>query len=255
MIGFSCTDLDFANPMILGNLSTWAIVANPPGIVEQQLHHAREWLTGSFVGHMFLDHPNEFITATATIVVAIFTVVLALSTVRLWHATHKSAQIAERALTELEAPFLGLNITQPGLKPHFTDRDKVVKNNSGLQYGFFNHGRTPAVLLELQDELQICDAGKLPVVLRRKISPYPYGVFVGAGTTSVPSTRVFADYFTGDEFLKVSTGGSNLFLVGKVKYRDIFQKTFEMGFCAYYDRGVHHFLMEGGDDYNYLREI
>jgi hypothetical protein len=39
-----------------------------------------------FVGHMITDHPDEFITAIATCVIAAFTIVLARSTTRLWGA-------------------------------------------------------------------------------------------------------------------------------------------------------------------------
>jgi hypothetical protein len=44
------------------------------------------------------------------IITAAFTVVLAVSTVFLWWATLRSAKIAERALTELERPFVGIKV-------------------------------------------------------------------------------------------------------------------------------------------------
>jgi hypothetical protein len=46
-----------------------------------------------------------------------------------------------------------------------------------------------------------------------------------------------------------------MFLIGKLRYRDIFGVVFEVGFCAVFDRGTSGFLMEGGDDYNYCKKL
>jgi hypothetical protein len=191
---------------------------------------------------------------------------LALSTIFLWISTRdaaragaKATKIAERALTELEAPFMALNITHCGVATHWISKDgcRVEQISNGLMYGFFNHGRTPAVLLELEDKLQICAEGELPTLQwppERK-RPYPYGVFVGADKSSAGSTRNFVDYFDQEIWETFSDGTSNLFLVGKLTFRDIFQNTFEMGFCAVFNRANNNFLMEGGDTYNYRHEI
>src|SRR5262249_1549886 len=85
--------LDLVSQMILVNLTMWGIIADPPGIVEQQLLYLRGRLIdlSNFCGHMIVDHPNEFITAVATCTVAAFTIVLARSTTRLWQATWAAA--------------------------------------------------------------------------------------------------------------------------------------------------------------------
>ena len=73
-------------------------------VVEQQLGYLREYLINvtSFIGHMITDHPNEFITAVATCVVAAFTVVLARSTTRLW-------KVAEEQSRDMKASIAAAN--------------------------------------------------------------------------------------------------------------------------------------------------
>src|SRR5215468_3386904 len=90
---YGCLGFDLVSQMILVNLTIWGIIADPPGIVEQQLRYLRERLIdlSNFLSHMILDHPNEFITALATCTVAAFTIVLARSTTRLWQATWAAA--------------------------------------------------------------------------------------------------------------------------------------------------------------------
>src|SRR5215468_7234778 len=90
---YGCLGFDLISQMILVNLTIWGIIADPPGIVEQQLRYLRARLIDvfNFVGHMILDHPNEFVTAVATCTVAAFTIVLARSTTRLWQATRTAA--------------------------------------------------------------------------------------------------------------------------------------------------------------------
>lgn len=196
--------------------------------------------------------------ANYTLALDWLTGLLAVSTLLLWLSTRRSAQIAERALTELEAPFIGLNIIDGGLTSH-QKRDKtwvVEQMRFALTFGFYNHGRTPAVLLSMQDKLQACEESKLPTLeWPGRYSEYPYGVFIGPNMSSAPSSRPFDEYLTGEEWNDVSIGKRNLFLLGRLRFRDIFQNTFEMGFCAVFDPANQHFLMSGGEPYNYLLKV
>ena len=143
--------------------------------------------------------PAEDRLANYTLALVVLNVFLVGSTALLWWATKRSAEIAERALTELEAPFVALNIIDDPLGDTQTPDGRPTTLDT-IRYGFYNHGRTPAVLLELQDKLQVCEEGKLPTLEwtgRKTI--YPYGVFIGPNMPSAPSTRVFKDYFTPGE--------------------------------------------------------
>jgi hypothetical protein len=77
--------------------------------------HGPILITIQWLAH--IAHKYEgLITAAFTIVLAAFTGRLWYSTEKLWTATNRTTDISERALTELEAPFLAIKITDPGTK-------------------------------------------------------------------------------------------------------------------------------------------
>src|SRR3979411_2879851 len=52
-----------------------------------------------------------------------------------------------------------------------------------------------------------------------------------------------------------TTGDHDLFLIGRLRYTDIFGKPYVMGFCAAFGKdGNNLFLMRGGRQYNYARQ-
>jgi hypothetical protein len=76
------------------------------------------------------------------------------STFLLWQANNRSARTAERALTELEAPFLTITISQPGLN---IQASRVTFGQ--LKWRVTNYGRSPATILEIFDTLRQVDEG------------------------------------------------------------------------------------------------
>ena len=85
--------------------STSAIIADYPDSVQGQVQKISEYISEalSFAGHMATDHPNEFVTAMATLVVAIFTAILAIATIRLWNSTAELARFAEQQASDMKA--------------------------------------------------------------------------------------------------------------------------------------------------------
>lgn len=75
-----------------------AIIADPPGAYERHIEAIKDYggKAIGFIGHTISAHPNEFITALATCVVAWFTFVLARSTTRLWKGTKEAAAAQAR---------------------------------------------------------------------------------------------------------------------------------------------------------------
>jgi hypothetical protein len=181
------------------------------------------------------------------------------STLLLWRANNRSAKIAERALNELEAPFIGLKILNTGLRCAWKMNDDYIveKALNGLSYCFVNYGRTAGVLLALKDKLQVCPAGGLPSLEwpAERDKPYPYGVLIGPDKESAESFRVWDDFIDKNEWMTFEASDADLFLVGRLQYRDIFGSVFEIGFCAVYVRETGGFLMKGGRDYNYSHKI
>jgi hypothetical protein len=210
-------------------------------------------------------------------VVALFTAILALSTISLWLATkrsaniaERSANIAERALTELERPFLGVEVLQHGLS--FTKTGTVTSPVSEFKYQFINYGRTPARLTELVETWSVVNrinenedgtkyryTSVLPDPIdptRRRGRTLPYGIVVSSGKPYPFSANAMVVIDVQDLAVRPSFHGegNDLYFCGYVRYTDIFNKRYILGFCAMYDVVSGRFVLMGDDRYNYNRE-
>lgn len=149
------------------------------------------------------------------------------STALLWNANNRSAKIAERALTELEAPFLTIKINNPGIE---------IKDNSiafgVLQCSIINYGRSPASVLEFSADTPLLnmDAGKFAAPVdpqKTRGSLMPYGVIA-------PPNVIFRGDFR--ETPPPPPSKTIAFFIGFVKYSDLLQNRFVLGFCFVFHR-------------------
>src|SRR5580658_487146 len=97
----------------------------------------------------FLDSHGEAVAGFFTIVLAAFTGRLWYSTEKLWNVTLRSAETAERALTQLEAPFLSVKITENGITRSYGETGHHFHT---LRLVIVNFGRTPARIIEMADK-------------------------------------------------------------------------------------------------------
>ena len=116
---------------------------------------------GLVVGLTFSSVPKAGTLSLADIsafITAAFTVVLGVSTIALWLATKRTAEIAERSLSEVERPWLfieGTTITRRELPG-----EPIEPNNWYISFRCRNVGRTPAVVEECI--VQLGDKDQLP---------------------------------------------------------------------------------------------
>jgi hypothetical protein len=207
----------------------------------------------------FIDAWHDDVTAAATAVIAIFTIVLVVVSNRQARLTRDSVRIAERALNELEVPFIALKVIDPGLKVSYTANGAPLIMNAlspamRLKFCFANYGRTPASLLELRAELCATNIGKSPEMIDpddpRKVDQF--GELIGPGKKSVPMIRIFREFpDVGAKMNAIDQGGADVFLIGFVRFRDIFDSRYTLGFCAKFDRKGGNFVLDGGKGYNY----
>jgi TIR domain len=172
-------------------------------------------------------------------------------------------------VTELERPFLGVEVLQSGLK--FTETGTVT-SISEFKYQFINYGRTAARLTELVETWPVVkrinekeDGGRYSYtsILPDPIDPtkqrgrtLPYGVVVSSDRPYQLSENPLAvidvqnlavrPWFHGE--------GNDLYFCGYVRYMDFFNKRYILGFCAMYDLHSGRFVLMGDDRYNYDRE-
>jgi hypothetical protein len=118
---------------------------------------------GLIIGSTFSSETKTSTLGLADIsafITAAFTVVLGVSTIALWIATKRTAQIAERTLTEVERSWLfieGATITRRDLPGQ-----PIEPNNWYISFRCRNVGRTPATveecIVQLRDKEQLPDA-------------------------------------------------------------------------------------------------
>jgi hypothetical protein len=165
----------------------------------------------------------------------------------------RSADIAERALAELEAPFVFVQINTPGLN---------VKGNSVsfgmLQWCVINYGRTPASILEVFEDVVSVERGHSPQPVNpkeRQGTQLPYGVITppnGGQSHDFPAIAI-GPFLQSPGMLDQPPTHSPFF-VGFVRYADIFRDRFILGFCFLFDFGSNAWIRVLGDEYNYCRK-
>jgi hypothetical protein len=198
------------------------------------------------------------------------TLAMGIGTLGLYQATNRSAAIAERALTELERPFVALVVITPALARRRLLHKKEGGRTLGVQiihdeivFTFANHGRLAAILLGREDRLRICDLDCLPPPLTAADikEPLPYGVIIAPQTQSPDTSKraIPREVFPADrdQWKDLEWGGKDLALMGIIRYRSALEirDIYEMKFCAVFDPITERFLMRGGDEYNSHKKI
>jgi hypothetical protein len=159
------------------------------------------------------------------------------STALLWRANNRSATIAERALTELEAPFIAVKIIKPGIE----FKNLLTINFSDLEFSFVNYGRTPAYIMDFVERITPVQAGaRLPPPvdsIKERGEPMPYGVIAPPNDmTQIFHTPSNFDFSLGAEGgivgLKVT---QRPYFRGYVRYADIFSNVYVLGFSFVFD--------------------
>jgi hypothetical protein len=79
------------------------------------------------------------------------------------------------------------------------------------------------------------------------------------GTVSAPqrpykfTINAFANLGDVDDWESIANGTARVFLIGYVRYTDIFSTHYITGFCAVFDRVGRRFVLRGSEKYNYTR--
>lgn len=197
---------------------------------------------------------SDGITAAATASIAIFTIVLVFVTNRQASLTRASVRIAERALTELEAPFILVRITDNGMTKK--------KHNEGYDFGKLrftvaNQGRTPARLTEIIDKSELAPAGEGPPspIDFRSGNKLPFGINSPPSGESQPFYRdLLADHKTAVEENPLILRKNDLFFYGFVRYVTVLKKTYRMGFCFAFDPHSERWMLVDDEKQNYLEK-
>jgi hypothetical protein len=234
-----------------------------PKTKEKEEHSVWSWI-GSFFELKLTD-----------VVIAFFTVVLAVKTAGLFVETAglrtaadqqaadmkasiaaaiRSADISERALTELEAPFTAIKIIDTGL---IKKTAEIGHDFAILKFSITNDGRTPARLIELVDKtilVEIEGGNPPPMNLGfRSRNTMPYGVISPPNSESQPFTQhLMMNHMNELAADTLILKNKALFFYGFVRYETIFKQSYRMGFCYFFDRYSDRWILSGDEKYNYL---
>jgi hypothetical protein len=166
-------------------------------------------------------------------------------------AAKRSADVAERALTELEAPVVEIKIRDTGLK--------LGEVDGRLAFSFVNYGRTPARILEFDDAIESVPLGEAPIPpdpTGKRGRAMPYGIFTppNGGECEEYGKIVLRSNLTGPPAGPYRSESRAMFFVGYVTYSDIFNNVFTVGFCLLYDPQRARWVFRGDEKYNYHRK-
>jgi hypothetical protein len=189
------------------------------------------------------------IRLTVALVVATGLQFLALGYQGYW--LRRTVKVAEQSLTDLEAPFVYIEITRPGIVHHGPQQTDYAD----LRFRFVNHGRTPAHIIKFAESILVAGIDQPPPILepsKTEAKVMPWGVISPPnGGSTYEFTHSFLD--SGDVgVLKVDE--QSVFFLGWFIYMTIFGTGYISGFCFKFNPANNSFVREGGGDYNYLRK-
>lgn len=193
--------------------------------------------------------------AVATIFLVVATVGLGILGYFQLADVRRSTDIAERTLTELEAPFIAVRIVDKGVDKI----DGIPDHEFGMmKFSFANYGRTPINLRQVEEKFTLISFERgLPEEFDLDFSnriPMPRGVISAPGVNS----PIFTTYLMSDISNALAAAGpqplvkNELFFQGFVRYDTIFNQKFRFGFCFIFNRYSDGWILAGEEKYNYL---
>ena len=132
--------------------------------------------------------------------------------------------------------------------------DICVPKGAGLAFNVVNRGRTPAVITEIMGK-----SAFLPKI--GTDLPPPIDISTEHGNKAPPHVSVGTTLglhcspdFATPLMIDAKAGEQRLFVLGYVRYTDIFRKRHRIGFCLQYVPSVPTFGLIGEDGYNYTTD-
>lgn len=194
------------------------------------------------------------------------TLLYALTSLGLLNATRKqaalarkSADVAEKAFTGLEVPYVSIGAIIPHVLRKNLEEGQVGPSPNAVvwfEFGFRNSGRALAEVTSVHGELRIVDVLTTPAEYSGTIeeSAFPIGPNSDTGKVRWNATYKFPLGKIDEEFLSLLSGKTRLVCFGYIRYRDAFKTKWITGFGWQwnpYNNGVY---LVGGRYYNYSRK-
>ncbi len=173
-------------------------------------------------------------------------------------AAMTQARIAERSFYDLERPYMFLLEPKATLENARTvapdGRIMDVPVVFDVKYTLHNHGRTPAILTEVQFIIEFIDALPIPPNYKgsRGQQPMLGEVIIGSNLPSEEYASSAYSFSAHDhQRIMSDIEDRELYFFGYVRYRDVFGNRYIRGHAMTYIRNYRAFHVRGGDSYNY----
>jgi len=183
------------------------------------------------------------------------TFALAGSTFLLWWVTRRSVAVSERALIDLERPYIVIEVIRSGFL--IDSLGSYVLDPQETQWQAVNYGRSPALLIDTVVAFPLVESFPLAIDPEKQRG----GTFT-AGAVSIagqPYQQSIQPIPEGDVSLLFETDPElgyrrhKLFFQGYIRYGDFFGGVYVSGFSFTLDPDGLRFVRGGDERYNYNR--
>jgi hypothetical protein len=157
----------------------------------------------------------------------------------------ESAQLSAIMQPAMERPYVFL---EPNIQGSVSSEGENEPAQFTIKFAFRNHGRTPAIIADLQASGSYWSAG-YPDTLFATSHTASQGMIISSGERSAPFTLVFNVSIA--DLQEAYGGNGQLLFWGKLLYRDMFSELRETAFCRCYRFDEKAFRMAQAEKLNY----
>jgi hypothetical protein len=157
-----------------------------------------------------------------------------------------AAVISAEHLPRVERAYLFLSLEVKSSTGDFVDR--VKDSRWSIEYGFTNHGKTPAIIEELDVMASFWGSGWPAVETATRI-PMQKGWAISAGESQGGYSTEFP--LRADQIKRAMEKSGYILFWGKVVYRDVFGASHESGWCRAYEFENDGWSFAGDESLNY----
>lgn len=187
----------------------------------------------------FVDAYHDDISAASTVIIAIFTTILGLFTISLSNSTRIAAKAAEKALTELERPWLFLSSVSIRIHERAPPGEPILFNRWFAKLHWKNIGRSPAFVIKCT--FTIVDKATLPAT----------PAFDDRQSLTIQQTISVGEIVETNEVGPALGNDSELIFAGCIVYAELNGTTHETGFALAISPVMPVYVQHNNAKYNY----
>jgi len=189
----------------------------------------------------------------------LFTAVLAFSTIGLWVVTWKSGALAERALIDLERPWIYVEINPRLIPMKNPDEPAEAPSTAFAQFYISNYGRGPATIFECSE---VCNFGIEPdsllydqtrcgvIAPDKRAGPYKLRMSFSVKRADILVDLTETEAGEAIAYNPEMPDDEDLFFRITLNYHGILVKDRASAFCWRFDRREAQWAIHGGEEYN-----